>query len=115
MPAVLREQGRRASSSRLLNRTGRFGTRQEIAEGIALISEALPKGSVGPYQLQAAIAALHDEAARVEETDWPQILALYDLLKRMSDNPMVEFEPRHRGRNGSWRGGGTEAHGRSRS
>ncbi len=61
----------------------------QVAEGIALISSALPKGSVGPYQLQAAIAAVHDEAARAEDTDWPQILALYDLLKRMSDNPMV--------------------------
>jgi len=40
---------------------------------------------VGPYQLQAAIAAVHDEAARAEDTDWPQILALYELLKRMSD------------------------------
>ena len=39
--------------------------------------------------MQAAIAALHDEAARAEDTDWPQILALYDLLKRMSDNPVV--------------------------
>jgi RNA polymerase sigma factor (sigma-70 family) len=62
---------------------------QQIAEGIALLSTALPKGSVGPYQLQAAIAAVHDEAARSEETDWPQILALYELLKRMSDNPMI--------------------------
>jgi predicted RNA polymerase sigma factor len=44
---------------------------------------------VGAYQLQAAIAALHDEAARPEDTDWPQILALYGLLTRMSDNPMV--------------------------
>jgi predicted RNA polymerase sigma factor len=44
---------------------------------------------VGPYQLQAAIAAVHDEAMRAEDTDWPQILALYELLKRMSDNPMV--------------------------
>ncbi len=61
----------------------------EIAEGIALLTAALAKGSVGPYQLQAAIAAVHDEAARVEDTDWPQILALYDLLKRMTDNPMV--------------------------
>jgi len=50
---------------------------------------ALPKGSVGPYQLQAAIAAFHDEAARAGHTDWPQILALYDLLGRMLDNPMV--------------------------
>jgi RNA polymerase sigma factor (sigma-70 family) len=63
--------------------------RQQIAEGIAHLSAALPKGSVGPYQLQAAIAAVHDEAARAEDTDWPQILALYELLKRMSDNPMI--------------------------
>jgi len=63
--------------------------RPQIAEGIALISATLPKGSVGPYQLQAAIAAVHDEATRTEDTDWPQILALYDLLKRMTDNPMV--------------------------
>lgn len=63
--------------------------KQQIAEGVALLSVTLPKGSVGPYQLQAAVAAVHDEAARSEETDWPQILALYDLLKRMSDNPMV--------------------------
>jgi RNA polymerase sigma factor (sigma-70 family) len=62
---------------------------QQIAEGVALISATLPKGSVGPYQLQAAIAAVHDEAARADDTDWPQILALYDLLWRMSDNPMV--------------------------
>jgi len=62
---------------------------QQIAEGVALLSAALPKGSVGPYQLQAAIAAVHDEAARPEVTDWPQILALYELLRRMSDNPMV--------------------------
>jgi RNA polymerase sigma factor (sigma-70 family) len=61
----------------------------EIAEGIALISATLPRGTVGVYQVQAAIAAVHDEAARAEDTDWPQILALYDLLKRMSDNPMV--------------------------
>ena len=63
--------------------------RQQIADGIALLSATLPRGLVGPYQLQAAIAAVHDEAARAEDTDWPQILALYDLLRRMSDNPMV--------------------------
>jgi RNA polymerase sigma factor (sigma-70 family) len=63
--------------------------RQQIAEGVALLSATLPKGSIGPYQLQAAVAAVHDEAARAEDTDWPQILALYDLLRRMSDNPMV--------------------------
>jgi predicted RNA polymerase sigma factor len=63
--------------------------RAQIAEGVALLSAALPKGAVGPYQLQAAIAAVHDEAARAADTDWPQILALYDLLARISDNPMV--------------------------
>ena len=47
------------------------------------------EGSIGSYQLQAAIAALHDEAPRAEDTDWRQILALYTLLERMSDNPMV--------------------------
>jgi len=65
--------------------------KRQIEEGIALISATLPKGSVGPYQLQAAIAAVHDEAARSEDTDWPQILALYELLGRMSDNPMVRL------------------------
>ena len=60
-----------------------------IAEGVALVSRALAAGSVGPYQLQAAVAAIHDESPRVEETDWPQIMALYGLLQRMSDNPVV--------------------------
>jgi predicted RNA polymerase sigma factor len=60
-----------------------------IREGTALVSEALAGRAIGPYQLQAAVAALHDEAARVADTDWPQILALYGLLKRMDDNPMV--------------------------
>lgn len=63
--------------------------RRQIEEGIALLSVTLPQGPVGPYQLQAAIAAVHDEAARADDTDWPQILALYDLLKRLSDNPMI--------------------------
>lgn len=63
--------------------------RDEISEGIGLVTAALSRGSIGAYQLQAAIAAVHDEAASSDETDWPQILALYDLLKNMSDNPMV--------------------------
>jgi predicted RNA polymerase sigma factor len=63
--------------------------RPAIAEGLALVAGALSKGNVGAYQLQAAIAAVHDEAARAEDTDWPQILALYGVLARMSDNPMV--------------------------
>ena len=62
-----------------------------IAEGVELVSDALQRGSVGPYQLQAAIAAVHDEAPRAEDTDWPQILALYTVLERMSDNPVVSL------------------------
>jgi RNA polymerase sigma factor (sigma-70 family) len=62
-----------------------------IAEGVALVSEALPRGAVGAYQIQAAIAAVHDEAAHTDATDWPQILALYGLLKQMTDNPMVNL------------------------
>jgi RNA polymerase sigma factor (sigma-70 family) len=63
--------------------------RQRIAEGVALITEALPHGPVGPYQVQAAIAAVHDEAPHLDDTDWPQILALYDLLETVAPNPMV--------------------------
>jgi RNA polymerase sigma factor (sigma-70 family) len=63
--------------------------RRLIEEGRALVAKALSGGSVGTYQLQAAIAALHDEAPQVEDTDWPQILALYDVLAGISDNPMV--------------------------
>ena len=62
-----------------------------LAGGIALLTATLSQGAAGPYQLQAAIAAVHDEAARAEDTDWPQILALYGLLERMSDNPMVKL------------------------
>ena len=61
----------------------------QIAEGIALISAALPRGEVGPYQLQAAIAAVHDEAKTMADTDWPQILGLYDLLERIAPNPFT--------------------------
>src|SRR5258705_7516551 len=61
----------------------------QIAEGVALITGALSRGSPGPYQLQAAIAAVHDEAATAEATDWPQIVALYELLLQLSDNPVV--------------------------
>ncbi|GIH28959.1 RNA polymerase sigma24 factor [Acrocarpospora phusangensis] len=60
-----------------------------IAEGVRLISDALPRGGTGPYQLQAAIAAVHDEAPTAEETDWPQIVCLYELLLRISGNPVV--------------------------
>ncbi len=60
-----------------------------IAEGVTLITGALSRGSPGPYQLQAAIAAVYDEAATAADTDWPQIAALYDLLRQVSDSPVV--------------------------
>ncbi|ROS40481.1 RNA polymerase sigma factor [Amycolatopsis thermoflava] len=64
--------------------------RTMIEEGVALVSEALAKTTrLGAYQLQAAIAAVHDEAASDEDTDWPQVLALYGLLERVAPNPMV--------------------------
>ncbi|MGQ5259929.1 RNA polymerase sigma factor [Micromonospora sp. ZYX-F-536] len=62
-----------------------------IAEGVALVTRALPRGPTGPYQVQAAIAALHDEAPSTEKTDWPQILALYEVLERMSGSPVVSL------------------------
>jgi predicted RNA polymerase sigma factor len=65
--------------------------RAAIDEGVALVSEALPHGPVGPYQLQAAIAAVHAEAERAEDTDWPQILGLYALLAKVAPNPMVSL------------------------
>jgi RNA polymerase sigma factor (sigma-70 family) len=60
-----------------------------IQEGLALVTDALSRTQLGPYRLQAAIAAVHAEAARPEDTDWPQILALYELLERTSPNPIV--------------------------
>ncbi len=63
--------------------------REQIAEGTALLEEALPRGAAGPYQLQAAIAAVHDEAATMADTDWPQILALYRLLEALAPNPFT--------------------------
>jgi RNA polymerase sigma factor (sigma-70 family) len=63
--------------------------RAYVEEGTALITDALAHAPLGPYQLQAAIAAVHDEATGAEDTDWPQILALYELLARVAPNPMV--------------------------
>ena len=62
---------------------------QAIAEGVALVTRALASAPVGPYQLQAAIAAVHDEAARFQDTDWDQILGLYELLDRLAPGPVV--------------------------
>ncbi|MFC8144048.1 RNA polymerase sigma factor [Streptomyces paradoxus] len=62
-----------------------------VTEGVDLISRTLPRGRVGPYQLQAAIAAVHDEAEHPDATDWPQVLALYDLLEQFGPNPVVSL------------------------
>jgi RNA polymerase sigma factor (sigma-70 family) len=61
----------------------------QIEEGVAIVSRTLGTAPVGPYQLQAAIAAVHDEAQSAEETDWPQILALYEVLEQVSPGPVV--------------------------
>ena len=63
--------------------------RSLIAEGAGLLDQAYSRGAVGEYQLQAAIAAVHDQAATADATDWPQILALYGLLDRITGNPVV--------------------------
>jgi predicted RNA polymerase sigma factor len=63
--------------------------RTQIEEGVGIIGDTLGRGAIGPYQLQAAIAAIHDEAPTADETDWPQILALYDVLEQVSPGPVV--------------------------
>lgn len=65
--------------------------REALTEGVALIQWALAHAPVGPYQVQAAIAAVHAEATHAEATDWPQILGLYDILLRLSPGPMVSL------------------------
>lgn len=63
--------------------------RTKIREGVGLITATLRQGAIGEYQAQAAIAAVHDQALTYEDTEWPEILAVYRLLERMTDNPMV--------------------------
>lgn len=75
---ILEEQDRRVWDHR------------QIAEALPLVDEAL-RGGAGPFALQAAIAALHCQAARAEETDWPQIVQLYDLLERLQPSPVVSL------------------------
>jgi len=65
--------------------------RAQIDEGRSLVVDALSGGSPGPYALQAAIAAVHDEAATVETTDWPQVVGLYDVLRITAPSPVVEL------------------------
>ncbi|MHB8527279.1 MAG: DUF6596 domain-containing protein, partial [Candidatus Acidiferrales bacterium] len=63
--------------------------REQISEGVRLVEQALRLRSVGPYQLQAAIAAVHSEAEKAEDTDWAQIASLYDELSRLMPTPVV--------------------------
>ncbi|HEX5826653.1 MAG TPA: DUF6596 domain-containing protein [Candidatus Limnocylindrales bacterium] len=85
-PARVRPDG---SLVRLEDQDRSAWSRADIAEGAALVERALRSGRVGPYQLQAAIAAVHDEAASAAETDWPQILGLYEVLLRVAPSPVV--------------------------
>ncbi|MGH2937617.1 MAG: RNA polymerase sigma factor, partial [Solirubrobacterales bacterium] len=62
-----------------------------IAEGQRVLNESIASGAVGPYQLQAAIAAVHDRAPRAEDTDWSEVLALYGLLEGVAPGPMVSL------------------------
>ncbi|MEP6508700.1 MAG: sigma-70 family RNA polymerase sigma factor [Gemmatimonadales bacterium] len=92
------------TDARRAARTGKFGElipldeqdrslwdRGIIAEGVEIVSAALARGAVGSYQLQAAIASVHDEARTVKDTDWAQITLLYGLLEKVSDSPMVSL------------------------
>ena len=62
-----------------------------VEEGVALVSDALTRTRLGPYQVQAAIAAVHDEAATAADTDWPQVLALYGVLEQIAPGPIVSL------------------------
>ncbi len=73
----------------LADQDRRLWDRPALAEGVDLVTATLPVARLGPYQLQAAIAAVHGEAASASDTDWPQILALYDLLAELEPGPMV--------------------------
>src|SRR5260370_32377359 len=64
--------------------------RQQIAEALPLVEDAL-RGGPGPFAVEAAIAALHCEATRADDTDWPQIVCLYDVLKRLQPSPIVSL------------------------
>ena len=72
-------------------RTGLCGTVDQISEGVALVEKAMTAGPVGPYTLQGAIAAVHAQAPSAEETDWQEIVALYDALARANPSPVIEL------------------------
>jgi RNA polymerase sigma-70 factor, ECF subfamily len=75
----------------LENQDRSLWNREQIAEGVALVERALLSRRFGPYTVQAAIAAVHSEAANAASTDWPQIVALYNLLARAEPSPVVEL------------------------
>ena len=77
------------SSSRSREQDRTHWDADAIRVGLELVAATLPHGPVGPYQVQAAIAAVHAEAPSAADTDWPQILSLYDLLSVLAPNPMV--------------------------
>ena len=85
-----------------------------IDEGIAIVTAALADKPVGPYQIQAAIAAVHDEAPSSEETDWAQIAQLYGVLEQISPGPMVTLNPCRRRCDGRRTADGTRHAGRTR-
>jgi predicted RNA polymerase sigma factor len=87
LPARLDAAGRIVTLDR--QDRGRWDTR-EIAEGVRVLQSALARGRPGRYQIEAAIAALHDDAASAEETDWAQILAWYDDLIALTDDPVQQ-------------------------
>ncbi|GAA4256040.1 RNA polymerase sigma factor [Dactylosporangium darangshiense] len=87
-----RRPARTGTDGALIPLSGQDRTRWDaalIAEGVDVLTGALRSAPIGPFQVQAAIAAVHAEAPRAEDTDWPQILALYDLLRTLSPGPMV--------------------------
>ena len=89
MPGGPREPTPTESWSRWPNRTGRSGTTSSSPKALRCSTAPWAKSPVGEYRIQAAIAALHDQAPTAEETDWPQILALYGLLEEITGNPIV--------------------------
>jgi RNA polymerase sigma-70 factor (ECF subfamily) len=73
----------------LENQDRNLWNRELIAQGVALVEKALASRRFGPYSLQAAISAVHAEAPAPEATDWPQIVALYDVLARLDPSPII--------------------------
>ena len=91
MPAAAAAPDRTEASCLSPIRTAASGTQRLIAEGIDIAHAALARDQLGEYQAQAAIAALHADAPRVEETDWVQIVEWYDELLRFADTPIVRL------------------------